>query len=54
MKAGIIFFIIWLVAMLLWGATKSTTPNLSDENIERYRAEGEPCSIPGHPLWTDC
>ena len=49
--AGIIFFIIWIFVLLIWGASKNTIPDrrtdtiTNPNNIEEYCSGGS-----GHPL----
>ena len=48
--AGIIFILVWVGILVLWGNSKDIKPDMS--NFERNT--NEPCKTQGHPLWTDC
>jgi len=45
--AGIVFFSIWIIIMLVWGASKNIIPDLSSPYQEEYHC---PNSGIGHPL----
>lgn len=46
--AGIIFIIIWVVVMLVWGGYKMIRPDLSSDYESTQGVEGDGN---GHPLW---
>lgn len=47
MKPAIIFFILWITLMVLWGESKDITPDL--RNFE----EPQSSKTFGHPIWNE-
>lgn len=45
---GVIFLLIWIMVMIVWGASKNFTPDYSSDYQEVQQDGGS-----GHPLWND-
>lgn len=47
---GIIFMVIFISILVIWGNSKNIKPDISND----VNKTSDPCYINGHPLWSDC